>query len=98
MSKIRRIGTCFAAVLAAGLSVGCASHDINDVSYKSVRRHLTPELQTSIERPIDVDRNLAVTDNLNLRMMMDDLGRAYYSDRPTRLTPFPIMKSSGQPH
>jgi len=85
------------AALSTAFATGCASQNLDDVSYGTVRGNLTPALQTSVERPIDVDRNIAVVHDTDLRLLMDDLGRALHTNRPSRLTPFPIIKPSGQP-
>jgi hypothetical protein len=76
--------------------VGCKSGD--DVSFAAISRDLTPELQGSTERPIDVSRNMAVTNNLNMRLLSDDLGRVWYTNHPSSLSPLPIVKPSTQPH
>lgn len=59
---------------------------------------LSPELLTTTERPVDVfDVNMAVTNNQNWHMMWDDLGRVFYTDHPSRLSPLPILYTSGRP-
>jgi hypothetical protein len=88
------VPTAFAAALV--LLAGCSS-DPMDVSYSSISRNLTPELQGLAERPIDVNRNLSVTANQNWRMASGDLGRALYTDHPSRLSPFPVVSTSGLP-
>ena len=75
--------------------VGCQTGD--PLSYHAIRRDLTPELRGLVERPIDIDRNLASTNNQNLRMMSDDIGRTLYTDHPSRLSPLPIIYTSGNP-
>jgi len=85
-----------AAALGSALLSGCQS-DPNDVSYGAISRNLTPELRTSHERPVDVDINLAVTQNLEGRMFWDDLGRTFYTDNATRLRPAPTINASGNP-
>ena len=34
-----------------------------------------------------MDKDLALTYNFNLRMLGSDLGRAFYTNRPSRLSP-----------
>ncbi len=91
---------CSVSLLAGGAVLfglaGCQTAD--PLSYHAIRRHLTPELQGLVERPIDVDRNLAANNNQNLRMMWDDLGRTFYTSRPSMLAPTPIIHTSGIPH
>lgn len=83
--------------LAAALLVGCGSSSPYDVSFDAISGNLTPELQGLTDRPVDEQRNLAVTNNMNWRLMFDDLGRAFYTDHPSRLSPYPITYTSGNP-
>lgn len=87
---------CTVGLLAGTLALtACASK--NDVSYGAISRNLTPELQGLQERPIDVSRNMRVAQNQNWRMFSDDLGRFFYTDHPSRLSPFPVVDTSGNP-
>lgn len=83
-----------ACVLFAG---GCKSKQ-DHYSYRAISKNLTPELQGISERPLDVDRNIAVVENVNWRLFWGDLGRVWYMDRPSILSPFPTVSTSGQPH
>jgi hypothetical protein len=83
----------FGAVVALG---GCATAP-DDVSYNAIKRNLTPELQGLTESGIDIDRNMAVTSNQNLRMMWGEIGRMWLFDKPSRLSPYDIIATSGQP-
>ena len=58
---------------------------------------LTPELQGLHERPVDVHRNFAIVNNVNLRLLSNDLGRTFYTNHPSRLTPYPVMSLTGNP-
>ncbi len=69
----------------------------DDVSFNTVKGNLTPELQTLDETNQDVDRNLAVNFNQDLRMFWMDLGRTFYTDRPSYLSPMPVVATGGQP-
>jgi hypothetical protein len=80
-------------VVVAG---GCQS-DPQDVSYSAIAGNVSPELQGSTERPVDVNRNVAATADMNARLFWDDLGRAFYTDHPSRLSPLPISGTSGNP-
>lgn len=84
------LGTLSLATLTLA---GCRGGD--NVSYSAISSNLTPELQTLHERPIDVDRNLAVNNNQNLRLFWDDLGRFFYTDTPSRLGPHRAIRTSG---
>lgn len=58
---------------------------------------LTPELQGITQRSIDVRYAGEMANNVNSREFSDDAGRVFYTDNPTRLSPYPIMFTSGQP-
>ncbi len=89
---------CCVSVLAGGaVLLGLAGCQTDPLSYHAIMSDLTPELQGLVERPIDVDRNLASTNNQNLRMMSDDIGRVLYTDHPSLLSPMPIIYTSGNP-
>ena len=82
-------------VLAIALT-GCAS-DPNDVSFDALTNDLTPHILGLTERDVDVQRNMAVIENQNMRMVWGDLGRFFLFDRPSRLSPYDIISTSGQP-
>ncbi len=76
--------------LGGGIALcGCSSTSSDALS---VRLNPTPELLTLYERPSDVNNNLAIMVNENNRMFWEDLGRAFYWDRPSRLTPEPMPR------
>ena len=83
------------ATLSALVLTGC--YNSNDVSFNSITGNLTPELQTMTERPSDVHRNIAVSGNQDLRMLNEDLGRALLLDGPSKLSPYPIVDTTGNP-
>ncbi len=76
--------------------IGCSSNP-ERVSYGAITHNLTPELRGMQERPIDISRNMRVAQNQNWRMLSDDLGRVFYTDHPSRLSPYPIVDTSGNP-
>lgn len=84
-------------IIGGAVLVGCSSSNPNRVSFGAIRGNLTPELQGLTDRPVDNQRNVAVTNNQNWRMMSDDLGRVFYTDHPSRLSPYPITYTSGNP-
>jgi len=67
------------------------------VSIETIMRHPTPELMNMAERPIDVERNMAVVGNQDLRNMWNDLGRVFLFDQPSNLSPWNTVSTSGQP-
>ena len=75
---------------------GCAP-DPNDVSFDALKKDLTPHILGLTERDVDVERNMAVIGNQNMRMVWGDLGRFFLFDRPSRLSPYDIISTSGQP-
>lgn len=88
------------AGLAASALVltGCSSSNaVNDVSFGAITGNPTPELQNTSERPSDMDRNYAVARNVNRRGFWNDLGRAFYVDHPSWMSPYPITRTSGIP-
>jgi hypothetical protein len=83
-----------ATLLVGGLA-GCTSEE--DVSFNAISGNLTPNMQTSSQRSIDVDRSLATYKDQSWRMFWDDLGRTFYTDQPSRLTAYPGANPSGVP-
>lgn len=95
-----RIGSALAALLAGGLLVlgSAACSSTQDPAFSSVKSNLTPELMGVAETPDDIDRNMAVVGNQNLRMFWGDLGRVFLFDQPSMLSPYNITSTSGQPN
>ncbi len=91
--------SCIALAGVVGLAVltGCKTNK-DYYSYSAITSNLTPELQGVSERPVDVNTNVAVAENVNWRLFWGDLGRVWYMDRPSILSPFPTVSTSGQPH
>jgi len=79
----------------AGMN-GCTSNP-NDVSFNAIKSDLTPHIMGLSERDVDIQLNMAVVGNQNLRMFWGDLGRMWLFDRPSRLSPYDIISTSGQP-
>lgn len=82
--------------LLAALSLGGCKSDPNDVSFDAIKNNLSPEMMTLNERGIDVERNMAVTRDQNLRSMWNDLGRVFLTDHPSALSPYNVYATSGQ--
>ena len=101
MTRCTLAGSLLLGTALAGCSTSPgtkASDEVySNVSYSYIKSNLTPELQGLSERSIDIDRNMAVTGNQNLRMMWGDLGRAFFFDKPSKLTPFDVVNTTGQP-
>jgi hypothetical protein len=78
---------CLAAVAAfAGVS-GCSTS-----RYEEIKADASPNMDTLYQRPEDVDNAIALTFDENSRMFWQDLGRAFYWDRPSRLTREPVPR------
>ena len=82
------------AVASVGLG-GCSSPE--DVSFNAIKGDLTPHIVGLTERDVDIELNMAVVGNQNLRMFWGDLGRIWLFDRPSRLSPYDIIATSGKP-
>lgn len=91
--------SCITLLGVVGLAAiaGCKSNK-DYYSYNAIIDDLTPELQGVSERPVDIKTNMAVAENVNLRLFWGDLGRVWFVDRPSILSPFPTVSTSGQPH
>ena len=76
------------------LLAGCGT--MNYAEYEDVH-NLTPELESLAKSDVGNDVTIGTTMNQNRRMLFDDLMRAFYTDQPTALTPYPIVKTSGTP-
>jgi hypothetical protein len=81
-------------VTIAALLTGCNN---DKVSYKDVTSDLTPELQSTAQTPREFHNDFATAANQNLRMFWDDLARTFYTDHPSRLSPYPITYTGGHP-
>jgi hypothetical protein len=92
-----RIAAPAALVVCVALGATGCKQDPLATDFDSIRSNLSPELQTLSERPEDVQRNIAVTFDQNGRSFWNDLGRAFYVDRPSIMTPYPIVPTGGQP-
>ena len=66
-------------------------------SNRTVFNDLTPELMTLTERPVDVTSDISVNTNSDIRSFWTDLGRVFMLDTPSRLSPYPIVNTTGNP-
>ena len=64
---------------------------------KTLNKNLTPELYGTAETYDDANWHYAANANDELRSMKDDWGRFWLTDRPSKLSPFPITPTGGQP-
>ncbi len=90
MAGSKTIALRLAAIAGASFVLGaCGTTDITTRD-AWIRMELTPELDTLYQRPVDVSNSLAIMHDTNWRMLNQDLGRVFYTDRPSRLTREPI--------
>jgi hypothetical protein len=83
------------AVMATVAVVGCSSEE--NVSFKAIAARPAPEMSSTAHRSVDLDKNYAYMRNTNYRGFWDDLRRMIYIDNPSRLSPYPIVDTSGSP-
>ncbi len=62
-----------------------------------VNRGLTPELFNTSESFDEARSHWAVQTNTDLRSLQNDWSRVWLTDRPSRLSPYPITPMGGQP-
>jgi hypothetical protein len=92
--RIHRPAALLAPFLAA-LAVGGCAHTHSGEAFDRtdvIRLNLTPELDTLSQRPDDVENALTLWADENWRMFVADLGRTFYTNRPSRLAPYPIPR------
>jgi hypothetical protein len=82
-----RLFTATLVLATAGLVGGCTTTREEDI-----HADLTPELETLHERQADMDNSWTLMMDENGRMFVEDLGRAWYTNRPSRLTPEPVPR------
>ena len=80
----------WSVLVAAGALAMTGCH--SPTSKHAIREDPTPELKTLYERDDDVHNTLSLMKNENWRMFWEDLGRVFYLDRASRLTPEPMPR------
>ncbi len=90
MSRNARLFLATALIVGAAIATGCSSS--KDKRVGGLRNNLTPGMSTLYQRHDDVDNSLALYFNEMDRMFWEDMGRAFYTDRPSRMTPEPIPR------
>jgi len=78
-----------AALCLIGLA-GCRASDPAREQLSQIRHRPTPELQTLTQTPDEVDNQIAITFATNDRSLKRDLGILFLTDRPSRLSPYPM--------
>jgi len=67
------------------------------VSSKRINATLTPELVGTSETHDETNWHYAANANQDLRSLQNDWGRFWLTDKPSSLSPYPIMPTGGQP-
>ncbi|MGD9690165.1 MAG: hypothetical protein AB7K52_10980 [Phycisphaerales bacterium] len=68
---------------------GCSSSPARE-QLAEIRSNPTPELKNLHMRQDDIDNQITVTFDTNLRMFSRDLGKFMLLDRPSHLSPAPV--------
>ena len=64
---------------------------------KTVNRNLTPELFNTAETRDEASWHFAANANNDLRSAQNDWSRFWLTDSPSKLSPYPIVPTGGQP-
>ncbi len=78
------------SLVLTGMTLGACGSDSLADRHRQFRMNPTPELATLTHRRADRDNIGAIMWSENTRMIESDFGRAFYLDRPSRLTREPI--------
>jgi hypothetical protein len=91
-TRVPRIVCLALGCAAAATLVGCttAGSRADYAQAERIRADLTPELDTLYQRPDDMSNAMTIMADENGRMFWQDLGRVFYTDRPSRLTREPV--------
>ncbi|MHC5002267.1 MAG: hypothetical protein ACYTJ0_04015 [Planctomycetota bacterium] len=81
--------------LAAMTLAGCGSD--SDVSTDAILSDLSPEMRGMVETKERTNAHVHITSDFDSRMFTDDIGRALYTDQPSRLSPYPSGAVTGLP-
>jgi hypothetical protein len=92
MTSNRTVRIAAGLLILAGATAltGCSHVQARGTRYHEVHSSLTPELLTLDQTYVDANRELTLAIKTNMRTANDDLARAAYVNRPSRLTFFPI--------
>jgi hypothetical protein len=85
----KKIARTLIVLAPAALLVGCSSSAQKGESLSGIRNNLTPGLNTENERYSDVQSNIDLVNNDNMRKFHSDNMRFWLWDRPSRMSPAP---------
>jgi hypothetical protein len=80
---------CVAAGVCAAALTGCYQ---GGKEHREIQDNMTPELMSTAQRRVDVSDMTSLSWATDNRMFWDDLARAWYTDRPSHLTPYPVPR------
>jgi hypothetical protein len=91
MSKAQLTARISVLALVAGATFlgGCSTAG---PTHSKVVHDLTPEMMGLDKSPYEMQNMTSVTWNAGNRMFWDDVSRAWYTDRPSRLTNIPTTR------
>jgi len=85
--KIKNMSGLVVLAVGAVALGGCATQD---ATHNRVVHNLTPEMLSLNQRPVDAQNMTSLTWNADNRMLWNDLSRAALTDRPSRLSRYPV--------
>ncbi|MBS0197736.1 MAG: hypothetical protein JSR77_13355 [Planctomycetes bacterium] len=86
--RVVRVVGLASAILLVGSLVGCTG----DANNEQIRHDLSPELISANQRPVDLGNRTSFTWATDNRFFWNDMSRAWMTDRPSRLEPFPVPR------
>jgi hypothetical protein len=86
-----------ASTIAAMESANRAADQSYLAASKTLQRNLTPELYSTATTKDEANWDWYQVTNQNLRMVGDDWARFWLVDRPSYLSPYPIVNTTGNP-
>lgn len=96
LSLITRAGV---VALAAAALTGCSTNTLETYDLENdlgpahdLRYDPSPEVYTLHQRPSDMRNEVGLMYDENVRMMRQDFHRAFFLDRPSRLTREPVPR------
>ena len=94
--SVRSAALATSILAGAFMASGCTSDKYHTWDY--IKGNLTPEMAGISETKLDQDRDLAVNNDTDWRAFSDDWGRVWLTDQPTKLSPYPLVNTGGNPN
>jgi hypothetical protein len=83
--------TLLAALLVTSLFAGC--HQKSGYSTKAILANPSPEMKGIAETPSEDKAGIAVVNNVNDRLYVDDWRKVLLLDKPSSLTVVPVVQN-----